>query len=61
MEKARSVLAPIPAYLSAHPAPTDVPDKNLSKRLAQYHASAESSYWSGLAEFDEREKTSKRH
>jgi thiol-disulfide isomerase/thioredoxin len=55
MEKARAVLAPVPAVLAAHPRPAGVQDLNLGHNLLIFYAQANYSYWKRLGEVDERE------
>ncbi len=55
MEKARAVLAGVPAVLAAHPHPPGVQDLNLGHNLLISYAEANYSYWRRLGEVDEHE------
>ncbi len=56
MGKARSVLAPVPAYLAGFPAPEGVPAVGDGHNLLSFHALANYGYWKRVGEIDERDK-----
>jgi hypothetical protein len=55
MEKARSVLAPVPAFLARLSVPDGVQDLNGGHNLLVSHALANYDYWKRAAEIDEHE------
>ena len=55
MEKARSVLASVPAFLAGSSVPEGVPDLNSGGNLLALHANAVYTYWKRLGELDEHE------
>lgn len=55
LNKARAVLAPIPAYLASKPVPANMPDNSFARSIVSFHALAQFSYWVRLAELDAQE------
>jgi len=55
MDKARSVLAPVPAFLAGLSVPEGAPDLNSGHNLLLFHANAVYAYWHRLGELDEHE------
>ena len=55
MEKSRSVLAPVPAYLERFPVPEGTRDSGMGHNLLLAQGMAHHDYWKRMAEIEERE------
>ena len=54
-EKARAVMAPVPAYLARFPVPEGTRNVNVGHNIVVMHGLAEHAYWTLMAELDEHE------